>query len=172
MVFLTSLIVFVSEKVGCAIVLGALMYFVYLQAKHNPSYSAPSFGITRRIICKCWQHINSYCFYYHRGHWGPKEILAPRLVHQFIYHMLLSKKDMMRRFFSKKVHEQLAKTILNSTGHKSWTSLEGKKWSQEFKLIYFSPACWEILECFLAWFIVEKTTGFVQVTENLGRYEI
>lgn len=47
MVYLTSLILFVSEKVGCTIVLGAAMYFVYLQAKHNPSYSASFFGITK-----------------------------------------------------------------------------------------------------------------------------
>ena len=53
MVYLKSLIVFVSEKVGCTIVLGGAMYFVYLQAKHNPSYSASFFGITRRLICKC-----------------------------------------------------------------------------------------------------------------------
>ena len=47
MVYLTSLILFVSEKVGCTIVLGAAMYFVYLQAKHNPLYSASFFGITK-----------------------------------------------------------------------------------------------------------------------------
>ena len=43
MVYLTSLIVFVSEKVCCTTVLGAAMYFVYLQAKHNPLYSASFF---------------------------------------------------------------------------------------------------------------------------------
>ena len=55
---------------------------------------------------------------------------------------------MIRRFFRKREQEQVAKRILNSIGHKSWTSLVGKKWSQEFKLIYFSPACLEILEFF------------------------
>lgn len=63
--------------------------------------------------------------------------------------MLLSKdpKKWYEVFFNEREHEQAAKRILNSIGPQSWTSEVGKKWSQEFKVIYFSPACWEILEC-------------------------